>query len=95
MICPKCGSPNVECDTVDVGVGQIQSGPYGCIDCHWVQPDATVGFDLSTADAVVFEGRVLVYPKPLKPKYEIDMQRVRLAVAEELYKRKYERILPV
>ncbi len=40
MTCPKCGAP-VECDTVDIGVGEQQIGPYRCTKhdegCDWVQ----------------------------------------------------------
>lgn len=30
--CPYCGTP-CECDTVDVGVGFVQCGPYHCDEC--------------------------------------------------------------
>lgn len=33
--CPKCGE-EMECDTVDNGVGMEQCGPYGCPSCHYV-----------------------------------------------------------
>lgn len=36
MKCPYCGT-EMECDTVDIGVGEQQSGPYGCPRCHAVQ----------------------------------------------------------
>lgn len=38
MKCPNCGE---ECtrDMVDVGVCEIPSGPYGCENCGWVEPD--------------------------------------------------------
>jgi hypothetical protein len=36
MICPQCGSANVDRDEVDVGVG-TQTGPYKCYDCGWTQ----------------------------------------------------------
>lgn len=39
MTCPLCGSPNFDADFVDIGVGEIQCGPYGCPDCHAVQVD--------------------------------------------------------
>lgn len=38
MNCPNCGE-ECACDMVDVGVGEIQSGPYGCENCGWVEPD--------------------------------------------------------
>lgn len=38
--CPFCGGHNVTVDTVDIGVGEIQSGPATCDDCHAAQ-----GFD--------------------------------------------------
>lgn len=31
--CPYCGTAS-ECDMTDVGVGLVQSGPYGCDRCH-------------------------------------------------------------
>ena len=37
--CPHCGSTNVWCDEVDVGVGIIY-GPLHCDDCHFVEPSA-------------------------------------------------------
>ena len=43
MNCPKCVKQNLQCDTVDVGVGEIQCGPYVCPPdeggCGWVQPN--------------------------------------------------------
>ena len=35
--CPKCGSA-CERDMVDVGIGEIPAGPWGCPECHWVEP---------------------------------------------------------
>ena len=35
MKCPYCQHEMV-CDMVDVGVGEMQSGPYGCENCHAV-----------------------------------------------------------
>jgi hypothetical protein len=34
--CPRCGE---ECEqaTVDVGVGEVPVGPWGCENCHWVE----------------------------------------------------------
>jgi hypothetical protein len=37
VICPYCGSKNVQCDEVDIGVGMQQCGPYGCDECHAVE----------------------------------------------------------
>jgi len=37
-LCPQCGEP-CERDMVDVGIGEIPSGPWGCPNCHWVEPD--------------------------------------------------------
>lgn len=36
MTCPNCGSPNVDRDEVDIGVG-VQCGPYSCFDCGWTE----------------------------------------------------------
>ena len=38
MKCPNCGE---ECtrDMVDVGVCSIPSGPMGCENCGWVEPN--------------------------------------------------------
>lgn len=30
--CPYCGAPTT-CDTVDIGIGWQQCGPYGCESC--------------------------------------------------------------
>lgn len=38
MICPECGS-ECERDEVDVGVGTVAAGPWGCPACHWAEPD--------------------------------------------------------
>ena len=35
--CPYCGYDQCTAETVDIGVGEIQSGPYGCDRCHAVQ----------------------------------------------------------
>ena len=37
MKCPKCGY-EMTCDTVDIGVGYQQCSPYGCENCHYVEP---------------------------------------------------------
>jgi len=36
MTCPSCGG-ECERDTVDVGVGEHPTGPWGCPSCHWVE----------------------------------------------------------
>jgi hypothetical protein len=33
MICPFCGSDDVEVPTVDVGPGEVQCGPAECLTC--------------------------------------------------------------
>lgn len=37
LTCPECGYYPLECDMVDVGIGEIQNGPYGCPRCHYVE----------------------------------------------------------
>jgi len=34
--CPRCGEQCVQA-TVDVGVGDVPCGPWGCEACHWVE----------------------------------------------------------
>lgn len=46
MNCPYCDTLMV-CDTVDIGVGEQQSGPYGCENCHAVQ----MGYEMHTPGA--------------------------------------------
>lgn len=36
MKCPNCGG-ECERDMVDVGVGEMPSGPWGCPECQWVE----------------------------------------------------------
>lgn len=36
--CPKCGTRLEPYAEVDIGVGTLQSGPWGCPACHWVEP---------------------------------------------------------
>jgi len=36
MPCPKCGE-EMECDTVDIGVGEMRVSPWGCPACHWFE----------------------------------------------------------
>jgi len=35
-LCPQCGG-ELECDMVDIGVGEMQVGPWGCPACHWFE----------------------------------------------------------
>lgn len=37
--CPKCGAPLEPYAEVDIGVGTLQGGPWGCPRCHWVETD--------------------------------------------------------
>ncbi len=62
MNCPKCGTP-CERDEVDVGVGSLPAGPWGCPECYWVEPrtDAEV-----EADKLLTEGSVEIAPLPVK-----------------------------
>jgi hypothetical protein len=39
MKCPKCGTECEPYAEVDIGVGVMQGGPWGCPACHWVEPD--------------------------------------------------------
>ena len=34
--CPKCGNP-MKCDTVPTIAGEIQSDPYECLSCRYVE----------------------------------------------------------
>jgi hypothetical protein len=49
MKCPRCGAP-AECDTVDIGVGEQQTGPYRCtrhdFGCEWVQETPEIDYSL-------------------------------------------------
>lgn len=36
--CPKCGTRLEPYAEVDIGVGTLQGGPWGCPACHWVEP---------------------------------------------------------
>jgi hypothetical protein len=36
MKCPRC-SEECERPTVDVGVGEVAVGPWGCDNCYWVE----------------------------------------------------------
>lgn len=35
--CPKCQTPLEPYAEVDIGVGIMQGGPWGCPACHWVE----------------------------------------------------------
>lgn len=37
MKCPDCGG-ECERDEVDNGIGMDACGPWGCPECHWVEP---------------------------------------------------------
>lgn len=37
--CPKCGTRLEPYAEVDIGVGTLQGGPWGCPACHWVEPE--------------------------------------------------------
>lgn len=37
--CPKCGTELEPYAEVDIGVGMLQGGPWGCPACHWVEPE--------------------------------------------------------
>lgn len=37
MVCPKCGSTDVNMPMVDNGVGMEQCGSAACLDCGWAQ----------------------------------------------------------
>lgn len=43
MNCPKCDHP-CERDMVDVGVGEIPCGPWGCPNCFWCEDDEWSAF---------------------------------------------------
>ena len=36
MKCPRC-SEECERPTVDIGVGEMPCGPWGCENCYWVE----------------------------------------------------------
>ena len=38
-LCPKCGTELEPYAEVDIGVGMLQGGPWGCPVCHWVEPE--------------------------------------------------------
>jgi len=54
MTCPQCGEACTR-DLVDVGVGEMPSGPYGCENCGWLEPlppDVTIVHYLNAGRAL-------------------------------------------
>jgi hypothetical protein len=41
-LCPKCGMEMEPYAEVDIGVGVMTGGPWGCPACHWVEPQEDV-----------------------------------------------------
>ncbi len=41
--CPKCGTELEPYAEVDIGVGVMQGGPWGCPACRWVEPEEDYG----------------------------------------------------
>jgi len=39
MKCPDCGTECEPYAEVDIGVGVMQGGPWGCPACHWVESE--------------------------------------------------------
>ena len=37
--CPQCGTELEPYAEVDIGVGMLQGGPWGCPRCHWIEPE--------------------------------------------------------
>lgn len=60
MICPQCGEPCTQ-DMVDVGIGSIPCGPYGCENCHWVDTSAKADDDM------LFRRRISQWRRPMCP----------------------------
>lgn len=40
--CPRCGEP-MERDEIDVGIGSVAGGPYGCPVCFYIEPPGAEG----------------------------------------------------
>lgn len=38
-LCPNCKTPLEPYAEVDIGVGVMQGGPWGCPACHWIEAD--------------------------------------------------------
>lgn len=49
MDCPYCGS-HTYCDTVNNGLAEVQSGPYGCTNCGAVEMHWSVERSLTTIE---------------------------------------------
>jgi len=47
MKCPDCGA-EAEQETVDVGPCEVPTGPWGCFECYWVEPEPEL--DLEESD---------------------------------------------
>jgi hypothetical protein len=41
--CPKCGTECEPYAEVDIGVGIMQGGPWGCPACHWIEEEEDFG----------------------------------------------------
>ena len=57
--CPQCGTELEPYAEVDIGVGVMQGGPWGCPACHWVEPEEDLGLllDDSTVDGLSEQGK--------------------------------------
>ena len=51
MTCPNCGA-QCECDSVDIGVGEQQVGPYFCTECQWSEDNR---IDFEPSDEEIFQ----------------------------------------
>lgn len=40
--CPYCGEP-MERDEIDVGIGSVPTGPWGCAVCLYIEPAGAEG----------------------------------------------------
>lgn len=81
-ICPYCGEI-MECDTVDIGVGYQQCGPYYCENCHAseIHPNDTLPLDADEKETGYYKNRIsplantsngkLVNHKKAKELYEV------------------------
>lgn len=38
--CPNCGTKLEPYAEVDIGVGVMQGGPWGCPECHYVEDES-------------------------------------------------------
>lgn len=57
MECPYCGG-KCECDTVDVGVGEVQCGPYICENCgaNEIGPEISKWMELNDMEFTMKDG---------------------------------------